>query len=194
MILGVFAAAVVSYLAYRVYRLYYLYTEYLRYKKQGVPFNDREGFSFFRDAKALTYGLNKIPTDFPWAKVLMEAFNLNPLPPVTGLIFLGGHIALSINTVDFLEDIYVNQNKYHTKNFLGRSLFSIFVPGSLNFQETDHPDYKEKRKTLSSALFKQKLLGMTPTMKKVTLKLLKEWQDEGLKEVDLVQATIDLYS
>ena len=102
MILGVFAAAVVSYLAYRVYRLYYLYTEYLRYKKQGVPFNDREGFSFFRDAKALTYGLNKIPTDMPWAKVLMEEFDLNPLPPVTALIFLGGNIALSINTVDFL--------------------------------------------------------------------------------------------
>jgi len=76
------------------------------------------------------------------------------LPPVTGLIFLGGNIALSINTVDFLEDIYVNQNRYHTKHFLGRSLFYILARGALNFQETDHPDYKEKRKTVSSALFK----------------------------------------
>jgi len=190
MIVKIFAAVVVSYLAYRVYYLYYLYTEYLRYKKQGVPFNDRQGFSFFRDAKAITTGLNKTPTDMPWAKVLMEAFDLNPLPPVTGLIFLGGNIALSINTVDFLEDIYVNQNKYHTKHFLGRANFSIISPGSLNFQDTLHPDYKEKRKTLGSALFKQKLLGMIPTMKKVTLKFLKKWQDEGLKEIDLVANTI----
>ena len=133
MILKILAAVLVSYLAYRVYCLYYLYTEYLRYKKQGVPFNDRYGFSFFRDAKAIVAGLNKIPTDCPWAKVLMEAFDLNPLPPVTGLIFLGGNIALSINTVDFLEDIYVNQNKYHTKHFLGRSLFYILARGALNF-------------------------------------------------------------
>jgi hypothetical protein len=57
----------VSYLAYRAYCLYCLYTEYLSYKKQGVPFNDKQGFSFFRDAKAIVAGLNKNPTDCPWA-------------------------------------------------------------------------------------------------------------------------------
>ncbi len=63
----------------------------------------------------------------------MEMFEMNPLPPVTGLIFLAGNLALSINTVDFLEDIYVNQNKYHTKHRVGRANFSIITRNSLNF-------------------------------------------------------------
>ncbi len=66
-LLKILGFILVSFLAYRAYLLYCLYTEYLNYKKQGVPFNDKLGFSFFRDAKAIVAGLDRKKTDLPWA-------------------------------------------------------------------------------------------------------------------------------
>ena len=57
----------------------------------------------------------------PWTEILQELFEVSELPPITGLVHLGGVISLSINTADFLEDIFVNQNKYHTKAEPGRA-------------------------------------------------------------------------
>ena len=128
----------------------------------------------------------------PWTEILQELFEVSELPPITGLVHLGGVIGLSINTADFLEDIFVNQNKYHTKSEPGRAQFSIMTQ-SLNFQKTEDPEYAQKRKAISTALFKQKLLAMAPTMKRVTLNEVKRWQDEGLKEIDLVKTTMELY-
>jgi hypothetical protein len=175
MIFNTVVLLVVTYLAYRVYGLYHLYTEYLRYKKQGVPFSDKNGFSFIRDAKTIRLENLKNPCGVPWTEIQQELFEVSELPPVTGLIFLGGVIALSINTYDFLEDIFVNQNKFHTKAEHGRAQFSVMAKHSLNFQETDHPDYKHKRKAIGAALFKQKLLAMAPTMKRVALNEVKRW-------------------
>jgi hypothetical protein len=175
MIFNTIILLLVSYLAYRVYLLIHLYTEYLRYKKQGVPFADKNGFSFVRDANAIRLESLKHPTAMPWTEIQQELFGVSELPPVTGLIFLGGVIALSINTYDWLEDIYVNQNRLHTKAEHGRAQFSIMAKESLNFQETHHPHYGQKRKAIGAALFKQKLLGMAPTMKRVALDEVKRW-------------------
>ena len=127
MIFNTILLTVVSYLAYRAFGMYHLYTEYLRYKKQGVPFSDKNGFSFFRDAKAITLGMRKDPLGMPWTEIQEELFEVSELPPITGLIFLGGVLGLSINTADFLEDIFINQNKYHTKSEAGRANFSIMT-------------------------------------------------------------------
>jgi cytochrome P450 len=68
------------------------------------------------------------------------------------------------------------------------------MPESILFQESDHPNYNEKRKALSGAFFKQKLIGMTMIMKEVSLRELKRLQDENVSEVDLAQMTMDFYS
>jgi hypothetical protein len=47
------------------------------------------------------------------------------------------------------------------------------MPQSILFQKTDHPNYVDKRKALSGAFFKSKLLGMTKIIKEVTLKEIK---------------------
>lgn len=93
----------------------------------GVPFSDKNGFSFFRDAKAITLGMRKDPLGMPWTEIQEELFEVSELPPITGLIFLGSVLCLSINTADFLEDIFINQNKYHTKSEAGRANFSIMT-------------------------------------------------------------------
>ena len=48
------------------------------------------------------------------------------------------------------------------------------IPSSILFQETDETDYLEKRKTLSAAFFKSKLISMTNIIKKVTLNEVKK--------------------
>ncbi len=72
--------------------------------------------------------------------------------------------------------------------------FSNFIPNSILWQDTDDPSYADKRKTLSAAFFKQKLISMTNTIKEVTMKEIKRVQSAPSKSVDLVQMTIDLYS
>jgi hypothetical protein len=90
------------------------------------------------------------------------------IPPITGLNF-SRFIAFSINSAAFLEDIYVNQNKFHTKHYKERELFSNFIPESILFQDSDHPSYSDKRKAVSGAFFKSKLISMTTIIKRVTL-------------------------
>jgi len=47
------------------------------------------------------------------------------------------------------------------------------MPQSIVFQQSDHPNYVDKRKALSGAFFKSKLIGMTKIIKEVTLKEIK---------------------
>jgi len=47
------------------------------------------------------------------------------------------------------------------------------MPQSIVFQQSDHPNYADKRKALSGAFFKSKLIGMTKIIKEVTLKEIK---------------------
>ena len=52
-------------------------------------------------------------------------------------------------------------------------MFSRFIPKSILFEETDSEHYADKRKALSAAFFKSKLLAMTKIIKEVTLKEIK---------------------
>jgi cytochrome P450 len=54
--------------------------------------------------------------------------------------------------------------------------------------------YLAKRKELSGAFFKSKLLGMTKIIKEVTLKEIKLVQESGKKEIDVAQMINDLQS
>ena len=60
--------------------------------------------------------------------------------------------------------------------------------------ETESENYADKRKALSAAFFKSKLLAMTKIIKEVTLKEIKRLQHRASNEVDLVCMTIDLQS
>jgi hypothetical protein len=169
------------------------YFEYRRFKAQGVIFNDSMGFSHFRDMATMKKAVKDNPTDYPWSEWQIKALGVDALPPITGVIF-PGKVGLSVNSVEFLNDIYVNQNKYHTKFWAMRKRFGHFIPNSILFQDKDENLYVEKRKTLSAAFFKQKLISMTKIIKEVTLKEIKRIQSCPSQETDLVKMTISLYS
>ena len=62
------------------------------------------------------------------------------LPPVTGLC-LPGRVLLSINSVDFLDDIYVKSNQYNTKLSTEQRIFAILGDKNVVFMDTFHKDY-----------------------------------------------------
>ncbi len=53
MLLKILGAALLFVLLIRAHKMLTVYLQYRSFKKQGVVFNDRHGFSFFRDGKAM---------------------------------------------------------------------------------------------------------------------------------------------
>lgn len=51
------------------------------------------------------------------------------------------------------------------------------MPTGIVFQATEDPTYADRRKALSAAFFKSKLLGMTKIIKETTLKVIKDIQN-----------------
>ena len=68
------------------------------------------------------------------------------------------------------------------------------MPSSIVMMQTDDPSYVEKRKTLSGAFFKSKLVGMTEIIKQVIMKEVKKLQTQDLNNVELSELTQNLYS
>ena len=118
------------------YRLYQCYLEYLRFKKQGVIFNDKDGFSFIRDSRKLRSCAKENPNGCPWLTWQQHAHGVKTLPPITGVIIFD-QLFLSINRVDFLEDIYVNKAKYYTKSIHAYHKYYAWSPKSI-FIESSH--------------------------------------------------------
>jgi hypothetical protein len=103
-----------------------------------------------------------------------------------------GQVNLTITSAEMLEDIYINKNAQTSKWFMSRWQFWKIMPSSIVFQPSEDPTYPEKRKALSSAFFKNKLLGMTQIIKEITLKEIKEIQEKGKSEVSLAHLTLSL--
>jgi hypothetical protein len=102
---------------------------YKKYKKQGVVFNDAAGFSVFRDVMEIDKICSDRPAEFPWFD-WTKNFSGGEIAPLTGLIFPGGG-AIQFNSCDYLEDIYVRSNKFHTKHVAERNLFAQFMDTSI---------------------------------------------------------------
>ena len=68
------------------------------------------------------------------------------------------------------------------------------MPTGIVFQATEDPTYSDRRKALSAAFFKSKLLGMTKIIKETTLKVIKDIQSSNLTEISLAQMTVKLQS
>jgi cytochrome P450 len=99
-----------------------------------------------------------------------------------------------VTSVEQLQDLYVNKTQHVTRHPSASVNWSYLMSKSVLFDQTSDPVYIAKRKELSGAFFKSKLLGMTKTIKEVTLHELKQIQDSGKSEIDIAKMTIDLQS
>ena len=75
------------------------------------------------------------------------------MPPING-ICLPGRVWLSINSVDFLDEIFVKSNAFNTKLISEQRIFAIIGERNVVFMDTFHKDYNATRKELSGAFFK----------------------------------------
>jgi hypothetical protein len=97
-----------------------------------------------------------------------EEFKTDVLPEIIGRIILG-QVFLVFTSPNQLQDIYVKKNAFTTKFWRSSSSFSWLLKKSIIFDQTNDPNYPEKRKALSGAFFKSKLIAMTKIIKEVTL-------------------------
>lgn len=95
-----------------------------------------------------------------WGGFLRKALNVEKIPPITGCIFLGAPY-VTIGSADYLQDLYINKCQYVTKHDSCRNGLGPLVGKSVFFIGTDAPGLVERRKALSGAFFKSRLIAMT---------------------------------
>ena len=73
-----------------------------------------------------------------------------------------------------MDDIYVKQNAFNTKDFETANLFAMLSAKNVVFMDTFHKDYNMTRKVLSAAFFKNKLKAITKVIKEETIEFIAE--------------------
>ena len=144
-----------------------------RLRKQGVMYLDRP---FVGEISAITEMAEKRPFESIFAEIsrmIGLQKNGGKMPAVTG-ICLPGRVLVSINSVDFLEDVYIKQNAFNTKLVEDARIFCIMGERNVVFMDTFHKDYNMTRKVLSAAFFKSKLQALTTVIKEEVVELIKE--------------------
>lgn len=92
---------------------------------------------------------------------------------------------LSVNSVEFLDDIYVKQNALNTKND-DAGLFAWLAPRNIVFMDSFHSEYNTTRKELSAAFFKNRLQTIVTIIKEEVVTMIAEYQRQSEFEVDIV--------
>jgi len=110
-------------------------------------------------------------------------------------LFLPQKIIVYINSVDFLDDIYVKKNAYYTKDQWLDDLAADRTPDhskTLSSLHTQSVEFPKRRKVIAQAFFKSKIAGLAKTIARVTLGELAQLKNDEI--VDLPVFTQNLYS
>ena len=94
----------------------------------------------------------------------MEDFGEKP-PPIVGMVS-GSSIVFLINSPDLLQDVYVTKNFYFDKHPAMQKITNKLW-GNSTVVERSTELWVKKRKSLSSAFYKEKLIKMIEVMKEV---------------------------
>ena len=114
--------------------------------------------------------------------------NENPkqhqLPGLCGMVMLGNPF-LTVNSPELFEKIFTPPlSKYVTKNPLEKDATHMLFKEAFFFKLSEDKDFAERRKTLSSSLFKDKLRLMMNQIKRVCMEHIREHKDKD--EFDIV--------
>jgi cytochrome P450 len=99
-----------------------------------------------------------------------------------------------LNTAEALTDIYITKNKFFDKDPMARiSLGTLF--GDSIILASSNEEWAKKRKILSSAFYKDKLVRMTDTIRKVVAQKIEEFEHNYVatgEPMDIVREMGDL--
>lgn len=154
-------------IAFRLYKLALGYNEYRKLRAQGIPAVSG-GFTILKDVLGMEEILKENPNALDMSYMCRRAMKVDSLPPACQLLMFGKPLVL-INSAEYLQDIYINKNQFIDKDYgKGQEMEPVIGEG-LVFASSFDPKTHERRKALSSAFFKSKLISMTRTIKEVTL-------------------------
>ena len=104
----------------------------------------------------------------------LESINNGRMPGLNGLC-MPGRVWVSVNSVDYLDDIYVKANAYNTKLTMETNIFAIMANRNIVFMDTFDKDYTATRKELAGAFFKNKLQTITKIIKEEVVEIIAEY-------------------
>lgn len=110
-------------------------------------------------------------------ELIRQEFPDNNLPRFYG-IFLFGNCIVLMNDPTLLQDIYLTKNKFFSKHPMKSEGSAPLFYNDIVTMGTDNPQYLTKRKALSSAFFKNKVLLMTKVVKQTTLDTIRDLTNE----------------
>ena len=93
----------------QVLKYFIAWKKYRNLKRQGVFFNDSQGFSVQTDLKVLDKIREQYLYVFPLTSFVRACAGVkkeDPQPPIFGMV-VPGEVLLFVNTCKFLEDIYI---------------------------------------------------------------------------------------
>jgi cytochrome P450 len=78
---------------------------------------------------------------------------------------------MMVNRPEVIEELLVTKNKYYDKHPASLEIIGVVLGDSILFAKSDLK-WSQKRKVISTALYKEKLRGMIEIIKNVTIKTL----------------------
>ena len=97
-------------------------------------------------------------------ELIREEFPDNNLPRFYGF-YLFGNCIVFLNDPSVLQEVYLTKNRFFSKHPMKSEGAAPFFLNDIVTMATDNPEYMTKRKALSSAFFKNKVLLMTKVVK-----------------------------
>ena len=140
---------------------------YWYYKRQGATFF-KNLYPIYGNFISMVRLLSERPRQdyLPFGPMLEESFGKNVNPPDVVVSMMQSQAAIVINSAVPLTDIYVIKNKFFDKDSMAKVQFGTLFGDSIIVSQTNE-DWSKKRKILSSAFYKDKLVRMTDSIRKV---------------------------
>jgi cytochrome P450 len=91
--------------------------------------------------------------------------------------FIADNPTIWVNDPNILSDIYVTKNKYFDRHPIPHEAFKPMVKDSILFSR-NNKEWAERRKTLSAAFYKEKLVKMAELTKAVVAAEVKRWHEQ----------------
>lgn len=121
-----------------------------------------------------------------------QRLNVDVLPKLTGSCRFGRPV-ISLNSCEYVQDLFVNKNAWLTKSQYFGAPLSTLARTNLITLCTFDPIYDPSRKALASIFHKQKMQGMIQIIKECALRHVKQLQTSSVNnQFDLVTYTQDL--
>jgi cytochrome P450 len=165
-------AAIVYYFVSRIVVQYY---KYWFYYKQGIH---------------MVRGCMPLVGNIPRFLKTIKKYNTNERPmnhiiaedcgdkiPKIFTEFVADNPTIWVNDPNLLSDIYVTKNKYFDRHPMVHDTFKLMSKGSILFSRNNE-EWAKRRKTLSTAFYKDKLMKMAELSKGVVASEVKRWHEQ----------------